>query len=185
MVAHASLTDPNLHEPKGVATATSGQVYTASGAGSGTWTKPFKYVGVASSYSTGAPYVHATTVGDTVLNPTVANLNVSSFTVQAAPNFRLRYDGTETFYGKMIWNVSVQHAAGANRDHQFVLYKNGIVIANSRMITTIPTATWTNITLMYDLSLATNDYVEVFAQGSAAYNASYAKVYASIEGHVA
>lgn len=38
MVAHANLTGVNLHEPKGVASASSGQVYVANGSGSGTWT---------------------------------------------------------------------------------------------------------------------------------------------------
>lgn len=37
-VAHSSLTGSNLHEPKGIATAGSGEVYLANGAGSGTWT---------------------------------------------------------------------------------------------------------------------------------------------------
>jgi hypothetical protein len=40
-VTHASLTGANLHEPKGVATATSGQVYVADGAGSGDWDIPY------------------------------------------------------------------------------------------------------------------------------------------------
>ncbi len=35
---HNIITDPELHEPKGVAAAGSGQVYVANGAGSGTWT---------------------------------------------------------------------------------------------------------------------------------------------------
>lgn len=35
--AHSVLTGTDLHEPKGVATATSGQIYVADGAGSGTW----------------------------------------------------------------------------------------------------------------------------------------------------
>lgn len=38
-VAHASLTDPNLHEPKGVAAAAAGEFYIADGAGTGAWTK--------------------------------------------------------------------------------------------------------------------------------------------------
>jgi hypothetical protein len=37
-VSHATLTGSDLHEPKGVATATSGQVYVADGAASGAWT---------------------------------------------------------------------------------------------------------------------------------------------------
>ena len=39
-VSHAALTDPNLHEPKGAATATVGKAYIADGAGSGAWNYP-------------------------------------------------------------------------------------------------------------------------------------------------
>ncbi len=41
-VAHASLTGANLHEPKGVATATVDYIYQANGSGSGTWKLPIK-----------------------------------------------------------------------------------------------------------------------------------------------
>lgn len=41
MATHASLTGADLHEPKGVAAATNGQVYVANGAGSGSWSQPF------------------------------------------------------------------------------------------------------------------------------------------------
>lgn len=37
-VEHSSLTDPNLHEPKGVAAASAGEVYVADGSASGAWT---------------------------------------------------------------------------------------------------------------------------------------------------
>ena len=37
MPEHANLTDPNLHEPKGVSSANEGSVYVADGAGSGDW----------------------------------------------------------------------------------------------------------------------------------------------------
>lgn len=37
-VNHSTLTDPYLHEPKGVASASVGKVYVANGSGSGTWT---------------------------------------------------------------------------------------------------------------------------------------------------
>lgn len=39
MPEHNTITDPELHEPKGVAAATSGQVYIANGAASGAWKK--------------------------------------------------------------------------------------------------------------------------------------------------
>jgi hypothetical protein len=41
-VAHASLTDPNLHEPKGVSTAVVDSIYQANGSGSGSWKFPIK-----------------------------------------------------------------------------------------------------------------------------------------------
>ena len=37
-VAHSTLTGADLHEPKGAALATAGQVYVADGSGSGDWT---------------------------------------------------------------------------------------------------------------------------------------------------
>lgn len=36
-VNHSTLTDPYLHEPKGVASASTGKVYVANGSGSGDW----------------------------------------------------------------------------------------------------------------------------------------------------
>lgn len=36
-VQHNALTDPNLHEPKGIASANAGEVYIANGSGSGSW----------------------------------------------------------------------------------------------------------------------------------------------------
>lgn len=36
-VEHSTLTDPNIHEPKGVSTASVGFVYKADGSGSGKW----------------------------------------------------------------------------------------------------------------------------------------------------
>ena len=44
-VNHSSLTDPLIHEPKGVASASVGKVYVANGSGSGTWTSKETLVG--------------------------------------------------------------------------------------------------------------------------------------------
>ncbi|MNL07412.1 hypothetical protein D3C87_1280850 [compost metagenome] len=38
-IQHAILTDPQLHEPKGVASAAAGRVYISNGAGSGVWSQ--------------------------------------------------------------------------------------------------------------------------------------------------
>lgn len=39
-VQHSVIADPDIHEPKGVATATAGHVYTSDGGGSGNWSYP-------------------------------------------------------------------------------------------------------------------------------------------------
>lgn len=36
-IEHKNIVDPNIHEPKGIATATAGQIYVANGASSGSW----------------------------------------------------------------------------------------------------------------------------------------------------
>lgn len=41
---HKIITDPNIHEPKGVSGATAGSVYTADGSGSGVWTVPEEHL---------------------------------------------------------------------------------------------------------------------------------------------
>lgn len=40
MPEHVTLTDPNLHEPKGASTATSNETYVSDGLGSGAWAEP-------------------------------------------------------------------------------------------------------------------------------------------------
>jgi hypothetical protein len=39
-IQHAAIDDPDIHEPKGVSTASAGKIYIADGSGSGDWTYP-------------------------------------------------------------------------------------------------------------------------------------------------
>lgn len=50
--AHSTLTGSDLHEPKGVSSATAGQVYISNGSGSGTWTDTGSTIG-SSNFTTG------------------------------------------------------------------------------------------------------------------------------------
>jgi len=47
LAEHNTITDPYIHEPKGVATAGIGQIYVADGAGGGTWADTNAYSEVA------------------------------------------------------------------------------------------------------------------------------------------
>jgi len=59
-VQHSSLTDPNLHEPKGISTASANQLYLSSGSGSGTWTNANRFPGTGWGKYTNTTYVLTT-----------------------------------------------------------------------------------------------------------------------------
>lgn len=94
-VNHSALTDPYLHEPKGAAAATSGQVYVANGAASGAWANldaatTYIISGVIDDISTAAtvyiPTPEAGTVKQvtTVLDGTIATSAVAVVVKNAA-----------------------------------------------------------------------------------------------------
>ena len=71
-IEHVNITDPNIHEPKGVAAASVGQVYVADGSGSGDWST-YNWHGWA-DYADGA-------TGNQVFNQTAAKIQIDSGTV--------------------------------------------------------------------------------------------------------
>lgn len=50
-IEHASIDDPNIHEPKGISTATADQIYVSDGAGSGDWTDISTVLDSSASYT--------------------------------------------------------------------------------------------------------------------------------------
>lgn len=59
-VQHSTLTDPNIHEPKGVASATANRVYMSNGSGSGSWTPVNLLPGTGWGKYTNTTYVGTT-----------------------------------------------------------------------------------------------------------------------------
>lgn len=90
-INHNAISDPYIHEPKGVSTATSGQVYKANGSGSGAWTSNInKYtltvtlpdVSAASSAYVVAPIAGTLKRIDSVLGGAITLANSAmSFTI--------------------------------------------------------------------------------------------------------
>lgn len=56
-VQHSGLTDPNLHEPKGISSAANNQLYLSNGSGSGTWTNASRFPGTGWGRYTNTTYV--------------------------------------------------------------------------------------------------------------------------------
>lgn len=86
-VQHSSLTDPELHEPKGISTAVSNTVYTANGSGSGTFIPVNRFPGTGwGMYSnanyTGVTYLNITTSAQVL--PFDTNTDVTQLPINLA-----------------------------------------------------------------------------------------------------
>ena len=72
-VQHSALTDPNIHEPKGIAAAASGKVYVSNGSGSGSWqTQPGHAYGEIYISGNSTAFTLAAASAASRLNPTGA-----------------------------------------------------------------------------------------------------------------
>lgn len=83
-VQHSSLTDPNLHEPKGISTASANQVYRSDGSGSGTWTNVNRLPGTGWGKYTNTTYTGTTALAIStteVLLPFTTNADVSQLPI--------------------------------------------------------------------------------------------------------
>ena len=184
-VEHSSLTGSALHEPKGVATANSGEAYVANGSGSGTWQHIHRHLGAATSYSATSPYAYSldTDTTEKFLSFPVASSHVTGFTVVTSPNLRFQYDGATSLTALISVTMSSTQASGPSHDVEWALLKNGTEIGGSRAIRTIGTGTWGSISVTGVTSMAQNDYIEIKTKASADnVDVDYANIYVSIIG---
>lgn len=166
-INHNTLSDPYIHESKGVSTALAGQIYVANGAGSGNWVENSRIVNGYLTFSTGSPYSIAATTTDAVINPTFTVGTNNGFTGLSSPNARIRYDGTESIAATIDARFSISQASGANKDIQLSIYKNGVELGGTRNIVTTTTAIYHLSSILGVTQLNTNDYIEVFVKASA------------------
>ena len=83
-VQHSTLSDPNLHEPKGASTAAANTAYLANGSGSGTWTAVNRLPGTGWGQYSNALYVGTTALAVStteVLVPFDTNANVTQLPI--------------------------------------------------------------------------------------------------------
>jgi hypothetical protein len=182
-VNHSSLTDPYLHEPKGVSSAGAGQVYIADGAGSGTWVEKTRFIGAYVGFDATTPaYQHSITTSDTILNPTFTVASNNGFTGEVSPNARLKYTGTETIDAQIVFTISSKNGGSVTHNAEFALFKNGTELGGSRSIRTISAGSWGSISVFGSTSFSTNDYIEVKVKGDAAFTLDVASAFMSITG---
>ncbi len=104
----------------------------------------------------------------TISGAGTAALVAGTWTVGVTSNFlgstagRLTYQGTTTRYFSVTCSLSVQPSSGSNKNIAVFVAKNGAAIAESKMYCIVSASGEQSITSHYFLSLAQNDYIEVF-----------------------
>ena len=183
-VNHSTMTDPYLHEPKGVAAASNGSVYVANGAGTGSWVHAHHYIGAYVDFDTTTPaYQHNTTTTLTPLDPTFIISENNGFAGVATPNARLQYTEVESIVATVNFTMSIKNNSGSNKDVEFVLYKNGVAVGGAHNIQTVISGEWSNCTLVGQTTLEQDDYLEIWVKGDAAFVLDMASAYLTIAGN--
>lgn len=83
-VQHSTLTDPNIHEPKGITTAAANSVYMANGSSSGSWTLVNRLPGTGWGQYSNSTYVGTTALAistSDVVVPFDTNANISQLPI--------------------------------------------------------------------------------------------------------
>ena len=182
-VVHSVLTDPFLHEPKGIAAASDGQVYIANGSGSGAWKELQYYVnGYVAFDATTPAYQHSVTTSFTAFNPTFLISSNNGFTGLLSPNASLRYDGAENITATAQFSLSFRNNSGSSRDIEFQIRKNNGVFNGGHTITTAISGEWKSLTMVDIGVLAQNDILEVFVKGSASFTLDVAAASLTVTG---
>lgn len=204
-IEHNVITDPYIHEPKGIAAAAVNKVYVADGAGSGVWQK-IKNVqldGVTSSIGTGffifsdgaggftsypaahgavyfhdlgTPYTLAATTSYQKIAPT-ATANGSPRSITEGTTTKLTYTGTPTAELQLCFQMSLDHSAGADRDLTFALYENGLLVTGAEAVMTVESGKKRSIFLQREVSAATGDYWEIYCKVSSAVTVNFYSVH--------
>lgn len=166
-VQHSALTDPNLHEPKGVSTAANGKVYVADGAGSGSW----KYI---AGHAYGDMYITNNSTSQTLpaasakakLNPTgawVANGN-QNVTIDATNGQITILQGG--VYQLDFWIVFETAAISGGAAYNFHYAINGTA-GTRKVYVKKPTngVDTLNVSAVGYATLAANDIVSMYVGG--------------------
>lgn len=114
-----------------------------------------------------APYTLTYPATYTKLAPTTVASGAATEMTEAT-TARLTYTGTKTQHFHIAVSISADQAVGANRDIRFKLYKSGVAVDSTEVIETSQSTLKISTALHADISMATNDYLEIYAQNDGA-----------------
>lgn len=196
-ISHASITDPNLHEPKGVSTAAANTAYVSNGAGSGAWSKiPTQGLAGISANGTANQVVVVDGAGAFNLqwpvshgfcyffnSGTPAVITYPSTYTKVAPtttpsgtpkeftegtNARLTYTGALPRHAIIEASATLAQSSGADRDIRIAIYKNGILLPASEDLLTANSGIKRQVSTICSTNCSQNDYFEMFIRNEGA-----------------
>ena len=196
-ISHASITDPNIHEPKGINVAAANTAYLSNGAGSGVWSKfPTQSLAGISGNGISNQVVVVNGVGAHSLQWSAAHgfisfLNIGSPSVITYPsvyakvaatttpegnardftegtNARLTYTGSVARQAVLEASLTVSQSSGSDRDVRIAIYKNGVILPSSEDIITAISGGKRQVTAMCNAPVVNGDYFEVFIKNDGA-----------------
>ncbi len=175
-IEHSNITDPEIHEPKGVATASANDVYVADGAGSGSWEVITPHGGWRyTNIGTGTTFTAPTSY--TLMNVAGATTHLHYMTNNGAG--RLTYTGTPDRHLHAVIDASFKHSSGAGVDVYFAVYKNGALLTlgdDTEVVGTADSGNYQRMVVHFDDVASSNDYYEVWlkcASGNVIVHAAY------------
>lgn len=124
----------------------------------------------------GQVYMQGNSTATTIASTATPVLVAGTWTVDLSGSFtgttggRLTYTGSETQICRVAASLSLDPTSGSNQHISVYVAKNGSTIAGSRQEAHISHGADMNMSVTWQLSLATNDYIEVFVQNATATN---------------
>jgi hypothetical protein len=124
----------------------------------------------------GQVYMQGNSTATVIASTATPVLVAGTWTVDLSTNAtcttagRITYTGTTTQILTINAALSLDPASGSNQNIQVYFYKNGSAIAGSRIESKISHGAHLAVPLVYQVSMATNDYIEIYVQNSTATN---------------
>jgi hypothetical protein len=174
-ILHDVLTTTELHEPKGVSTASANKAYVANGSGSGSWVTLNPYGGLRyNNIGTGTTFSSPTSY--TLMNAATTVTTVKDFTHNSLG--RLTYTGTPNRHLHGVMEMAFKHSTGSGQDIYTAIYKNGAILGtpNTEIVQSADSGTFHTVAMHFDVVAATNDYFEVYlktASGNVIVHSAY------------
>ena len=164
---------------------TANQLLRSNADGTVSWTDYVSYAGAHLAFSTASPYAFPATTSDAVINPTLIAGALQNFTVLTSPNARIRFDGTENTDVSIIVTFSTQQASGSGKDAEWALFKNGTEVTGTRAIRSLSSSDWGSITIIGNITMSTNDYIELHCKASDSCTINFASLSFTLNGALA